>query len=58
MAALFFFFCFVSATAKLFYSGLSTAPVVLGGLWSDFLNRNHLSEAKWWQRDVIAVVRG
>lgn len=34
------------------------SAVVLCGLWPDFLNRNHLSEAKWWLRDVIAAVRG
>ncbi|MEQ2305924.1 hypothetical protein AMECASPLE_002977 [Ameca splendens] len=50
---------FVSSTAEPFYLDLSTGllcSVVRGQM--PFLNRNHLSEAKWWLRDVIVVMSG
>lgn len=51
-----FLLCFSHRWTFLF--GPVNSLVVLGGLWSDFRNRNHLSEAKWWLRDVVVVMRG
>lgn len=51
-------FLFFFHRCQTFLFGPVNSAVVLCGLWPDFLNRNHLSEAKWWLRDVIAAVRG
>lgn len=56
MEAWVFLLCFSHCWTFLF--GPVNSPVVLGGLWSDFRNRNHLSEAKWRLRDVVVVMRG